>query len=66
MLDKPCGFARAGLARIDELLVDETARRAVAGAVGLMARGDTVHVAIAGVQDLASAAPSSRMAAWIG
>ncbi len=60
MLDKPRGFARAGLARIDDLLRDHAGRREVAGAVGLIARGDTVHVAAAGVQDLASATPMRR------
>ncbi len=60
MLDKPRGFARAGLARFDDLLRDHAARREVAGAVGLIARGDTVRVATAGVQDLASVAPMRR------
>jgi CubicO group peptidase (beta-lactamase class C family) len=54
------GLARARLARIDDLLREHAARRAVAGAVGLIAHGDTVHVATAGVQDLASAAPMRR------
>ncbi len=55
-----CGLARARLARIDDLLRDHAARHAVAGAVGLIAHCETVHVAIAGVQDLATAAPMRR------
>jgi CubicO group peptidase (beta-lactamase class C family) len=57
VLDKSRGLAPACLARIDELLRDQAARREVAGAVGLIAHGDRVHVATAGVQDLASAVP---------
>jgi CubicO group peptidase (beta-lactamase class C family) len=60
VLTKSRGPARAPLARIDDLLRDQAARREVAGAVGLIAHGDTVHVATAGVQDLASAVPMRR------
>jgi len=60
VLNRSRGLAPAGLARIDELVRDHAARREVAGAVGLIARGDTVHVATAGVQDLASAVPMRR------
>jgi CubicO group peptidase (beta-lactamase class C family) len=60
VLTKSRGLARAPLARIDDLLRDQAARREVAGAVGLIAHGDTVHVATAGVQDLASAVPMRR------
>jgi CubicO group peptidase (beta-lactamase class C family) len=60
MLDQSRGLARARLARIDDVLRDHAARREVAGAVGLIAHGDTVHVATAGVQDLASAVPMRR------
>ena len=59
-MDQACGIARAGLARVDDLLRDHAARGEVAGAVGLIARGDEVHVATAGVQDLASAVPMRR------
>jgi CubicO group peptidase (beta-lactamase class C family) len=59
-LDQSRGLARAPLARIDDLLRDQAARREVAGAVGLIAHGDRVHVATAGVQDLAAAVPMRR------
>src|SRR5579871_6552106 len=54
------GLARERLTRIDALLHDHAARREVAGAVGLIAVGDAVHIATAGVQDLASAVPMRR------
>jgi CubicO group peptidase (beta-lactamase class C family) len=60
VLHQSRGPARAPLARIDELLRDRAARREIAGAVGLIAHGDMVHVATAGVQDLASAVPMRR------
>jgi len=60
VLDRSRDLAPARLARIDDLLRDCAARREIAGAVGLVARGDTVHVATAGVQDLASAVPMRR------
>jgi CubicO group peptidase (beta-lactamase class C family) len=59
-LNQSRGLVGAGLSRIDELLRDHAARREVAGAVALVARGDVVHVATAGVQDLASAVPMRR------
>ena len=54
------GLAPAGLARIDDLLREQVARGDLAGAVGLIAHRDAAHVAVAGVQDLASAAPMRR------
>src|SRR5689334_11247974 len=60
VLQRSTALARAGLARIDDLLRQHAARREVAGAVGLIAHGDAVHVSTAGVQDLASAAPIRR------
>jgi CubicO group peptidase (beta-lactamase class C family) len=60
MLDQFRGLERTRLARIDELLREHAARREVTGAVGLIAHGDTVHVATAGVQDLGSAVPMRR------
>jgi CubicO group peptidase (beta-lactamase class C family) len=54
------GLAPARLARIAPLLTGFVERGELPGAMALVARGETVHVATAGMQDIASATPMRR------
>jgi CubicO group peptidase (beta-lactamase class C family) len=54
------GLASARLARIAPLITGPVERGELPGAVALVARGETVHVATAGMQDIAAATPMRR------
>lgn len=54
------GLAPARLARIAPLITGPVERGELPGAVALVARGETVHVATAGMQDIVAATPMRR------
>ena len=54
------GFSKGRLGRMSEVLLGYADRGEVPGLVGLVARGDSVHVVAAGVQDRQSRTPMQR------
>jgi CubicO group peptidase (beta-lactamase class C family) len=54
------GFSAPRLRRLDDTIEAQVNRGAIPGLVALVARGDTVHVAAAGAQDLATGVSMAR------
>lgn len=59
-MTRAAGLSRARLARMTAYMREVVDRGEVAGVVTLLARRDGVHVDVAGVRDLATAAPMTR------